>query len=81
MMGKTLLEQAQALQAPRRGRSPNWLNDPEVYELAVAWINGEVTDTQCATVMEQTPSNVVAILARALRIAAKEGKIRVVEKR
>ena len=77
-MAKSLLEKAKSVPTKNRVRSA--LSDEEI-ELAIAWLNDEVTLTQAATAMGYKSGGAwVARVALLLREAFRTGIIKVVSK-
>jgi hypothetical protein len=72
--GKTMLDRAKAFQTSRG----NWGEAPstEEIELAVAWMMGQVTDSQVKHVLgTKSNGSHIGTMARILRRAAKLGRI------
>lgn len=72
MAKQTLLEKALAI--PIRNYK-NGESSPEEIELAVAWLQGKITVSQIAMVMDTRPSTMQSKLSILLRDAYNKGKL------
>lgn len=69
----TLLEKAQ-----KEARAVKRQADDELVDLAVAWATGVVTDNQAAKALGyESVANIAPKMARALRLASDDGRVRI----